>query len=601
MVKGYRDQSSSMILAQFELSQDLDFITKGLKARALFSTTRNSSFDVSRYYNPFYYLASNYNSLDDTYKLTELNPEGGTEYLGYNEGTKNISTNTYVEAAVSYDRTFKEKHAISGMLIYTLRNELHANASSLQLSLPYRNMGLSGRFTYAYNDRYFLEANFGYNGSERFAQKERFGFFPSVGLGYIVSNENFYRGPIAKIIPKLKLKATYGLVGNDAIGNNEDRFFYLSEVNMNNTDYSYRFGTDYNVSKNGISVSRYANPYITWEVSKKLNVGTEFNLLNAFDVQIDYFQDKRSNILQTRAAIPETMGVQAAVRANVGEAESSGFDMSVDYNYSFNKNFWMQGRFNFTYATSKITKYEEVDYSNTPWRSKVGHSINQQWGYVAERLFVDEQDIANSPKQFGDYLAGDIKYKDINNDGVITEADQVPIGFPTDPEIVYGFGLSAGYKGFDISCFFQGLARESFWLNVGSKTGTTHPFIDNDLSGHGQNQLLKIYADDHWSETNRNIYALWPRLSETLVSNNNRTSTWFMQDGSFLRLKSVEVGYSFPHKWIKKAFLSKLRIYYSGTNLLTFSKFDLWDPEMAGNGLGYPIQRVHNIGIQVGF
>lgn len=131
------------------------------------------------------------------------------------------------------------------------------------------------------------------------------------------------------------------------------------------------------------------------------------------------------------------MGVQAAVRANVGEAESSGFDMSVDYNYSFNKNFWMQGRFNFTYATSKITKYEEVDYSNTPWRSKVGHSINQQWGYVAERLFVDEQDIANSPKQFGDYLAGDIKYKDINNDGVITEADQVPIGFPTDPEIVY--------------------------------------------------------------------------------------------------------------------------------------------------------------------
>ena len=153
---------------------------------------------------------------------------------------------------------------------------------------------------------------------------------------------------------------------------------------------------------------------------------------------------------------------------------------------------------------------------------------------MAERLFVDEQDIANSPKQFGDYLAGDIKYKDINNDGVITEADQVPIGFPTDPEIVYGFGLSAGYKGFDISCFFQGLARESFWLNVGSKTGTPQPFIDNDLSGHGQNQLLKIYADDHWSETNRNIYALWPRLSETLVSNNNRTKTWIKKDSSFL-------------------------------------------------------------------
>ena len=601
MVKGYRDQSSSMILAQFELNQDLDFITKGLKARALFSSTRNSSFDVSRFYNPFFYLGSNYNSLTDTYKLTELNPETGTEYLGYNEGSKKISTNTYVEAAMSYDRTFSDKHTVSGMLIYTLRNELYANASSLQLSLPYRNMGVSGRFTYAYGDRYFLEANFGYNGSERFAQKERFGFFPSVGLGYIISNENFYQGFIKKIVPKFKLKGTYGLVGNDAIGNETDRFFYLSEVNMNDANYSYRFGTNYDVTKNGISVSRYANPYITWEVSRKLNVGAEFNILNAFDVQMDYFHDRRSNILQTRAAIPETMGVQAPVRANVGEAESSGFDMSVDYNYSFNKNFWMQGRFNFTYATSKITKYEEVDYSTTPWRSKVGLSINQQWGYVAERLFVDEHDIANSPKQFGDYMAGDIKYKDINNDGVITEADQVPIGFPTNPEIVYGFGLSAGYKGFDVSCFFQGLARESFWLNVGNKTGTTHPFIDSDLAGYGQNQLLKIYADDHWSETNRDIYALWPRLSETIISNNNRTSTWFMQDGSFLRLKSVEVGYSFPKKWIKKALLSKLRLYYSGTNLLTFSKFDLWDPEMAGNGLGYPIQRVHNVGIQIGF
>lgn len=199
-------------------------------------------------------------------------------------------------------------------------------------------------------------------------------------------------------------------------------------------------------------------------------------------------------------------------------------------------------------------------------------------------------------------MAGDIKYKDINNDGIISDADQVPIGFPTDPEIVYGFGLSAGYKGLDVSCFFQGLARESFWLNVGNKKGTTHPFIDDtDLSGLGQNQLLQAYADNHWSENNRNLYALWPRLSNTVISNNNRTSTWFMQDGSFLRLKSVEVGYSFPQKLIKKMFMSKLRIYYSGSNLLSFSKFDLWDPEMAGNGLGYPIQRVHNIGIQVGF
>lgn len=602
MVKGYKDKSASKILAQFELSQDLKFITKGLKARALFSTTRDASFDVSRYYEPFYYMAGNYNPVDDSYVLSELNPDKGTEYLGYNEGGKNITTNTYMEAAVNYDRTFNEKHAVSGMLIFTLQNRLNANASSLQLSLPYRNMGLSGRFTYAYDSRYFLEANFGYNGSERFADNERFGFFPSVGLGYVMSNEKFYNGWIKKLLPNLKWKATYGLVGNDAIGSNDDRFFYLSEVGMNESGYGYTFGTEFNTSKNGIAIKRYANPYITWEIAKKLNVGAEFNLLNAVDIQMDYFHEKRTNILQTRSGVPSTMGLQADVRANVGEAESSGFDMSADYNYSFNKDFWMQGRFNFTYATSKVIKYEENDYSKTPWRSRVGHSISQRWGYVAERLFVDEQDIANSPAQFGDYMAGDIKYKDINNDGIISDADQVPIGFPTDPEIVYGFGLSAGYKGLDVSCFFQGLARESFWLNVGNKKGTTHPFIDDtDLSGLGQNQLLQAYADNHWSENNRNLYALWPRLSNTVISNNNRTSTWFMQDGSFLRLKSVEVGYSFPQKLIKKMFMSKLRIYYSGSNLLSFSKFDLWDPEMAGNGLGYPIQRVHNIGIQVGF
>lgn len=602
MVKGYKDRSASKILAQFELSQDLKFITKGLKVRALFSTTRDSSFDVSRYYNPFYYIAGNYNPMNDTYVLAELNPNGGTEYLGYNEGDKNISTSTYMEAALNYDRTFADKHAVSGMLIYTLQNRLNANASSLQLSLPYRNMGLSGRFTYSYDSRYFLEANFGYNGSERFAKNERFGFFPSVGLGYLMSNEKFYKGWISRVIPTLKWKATYGLVGNDAIGSNEDRFFYLSEVDMSNSNYAHTFGTEYNNSKNGISIERYANPYITWEIAKKLNVGAEFNLLNAVDVQIDYFREKRSNILQDRAGIPSSMGLQATVRANVGEAESSGLDMSADYNYSFNKDFWMQGRFNFTYATSKVTKYEENDYSQTPWRSRVGRSISQQWGYVAERLFVDEQDIANSPKQFGEYMAGDIKYKDINKDGIISEADQVPIGFPTSPEIVYGFGLSAGYKGLDVSCFFQGLARESFWLNVGNGNGTTHPFVDNTkMDGLGQNQLLKAYADDHWSENNRNLYALWPRLSSTVISNNNRTSTYFMQDGSFLRLKSVEVGYTFPKKLLKKLFMSNLRIYYSGTNLLSFSKFDLWDPEMAGNGLGYPIQRVHNIGIQVGF
>ena len=257
----------------------------------------------------------------------------------------------------------------------------------------------------------------------------------------------------------------------------------------------------------------------------------------------------------------------------------------------------MQGRFNFTYATSKITKYEEVDYSNTPWRSKVGHSINQQWGYVAERLFVDEQDIANSPKQFGDYLAGDIKYKDINNDGVITEADQVPIGFPTDPEIVYGFGLSAGYKGFDISCFFQGAARSSFFIN----SKATNPFMQMDLGGNNLNGMMQAYADDYWSESNRNIYATFPRLSTTDIANNNRNSTWWLRDGSYLRLKSVEIGYTLPKRLTSHLGMSNLRIYASGLNLFAWNRFKLWDVEQGNDGMQYPIQAVYNFGINLSF
>ena len=215
-------------------------------------------------------------------------------------------------------------------------------------------------------------------------------------------------------------------------------------------------------------------------------------------------------------------------------------------------------------------------------------------GYVAERLFVDEADVANSPVQSFDNqkaMAGDIKYKDINGDGQITETDMVPIGYPTSPEIIYGFGFSAGYKGFDLSCFFQGSARSSFWIDPEN----TAPFIGN------QRTLLKAYADDHWSEENRNLYALWPRLSATKRTNNYQKSTWFMRDGSFLRLKSVEMGYTIPEKITKKAHISMLRFYLSGTNLLTFSKFKLWDVEMGGKGLGYPVQMVINAGVQLNF
>ncbi len=603
MTRGYKDRNQSLMMAQVELNQDLKFITEGLKARFMFNTNRRSDYAVKRQYNPYYFSVGSYDPLTDTYILNALNPDDGTDYLTSSEDGKVVTTNTYLETAVNYDRVFNEKHAVSGLMVFTMRSELtSSNSGDVQASLPTRNMGLAGRFTYAFDDRYFVEANFGYNGSERFAEKERWGFFPSVGLGYLISNEPFWNDDLKKVISKLKFKATYGLVGNDAVGDEKDRFFYLSQVNLNNSGMSYKWGIPGNMTTvNGVSISRYANPEVTWEVSAKTNLGIELGLFDKMELQVDIFRDDRSKILMKRADLPGTLGLEVDPQANVGEARSQGIDLSLDYNQSFNKDFWMSGRLNFTYAHSEYKVYEEPDYADTPWRSKIGYSTSQQWGYVAERLFIDQADIDNSPVQtFGDYKPGDIKYKDINGDGQITSADQVPIGYPSSPEINYGFGLSMGYKGFDFSFFFQGLARESFWIDYNK----TAPFInqDDDWDDYiGVNQLLQVIADNHWSVSNRDPYAFWPRLSTQKVGNNSQRSTWFMRDGSFLRLKSLEIGYTLPKKWLKKLGMNTVRIYYSGTNLLCFSKFDLWDPEMAEDGLGYPIQRVNNIGINFSF
>jgi len=598
MVRGYKDYSKTNILGQFELAQKLDFITPGLQFRGIFNTTRYSYFDVSRYYNPYYYQVASYDKMKDEYVLQCINPTTGTIWLNYQEGPKEITSTTYIEGRLNYDKRFDDIHSISAMLVGTLRSKQTPNATTLTLSLPQRNVGLSGRFTYGYSDRYFSEFNFGYNGSERFAKHERFGFFPSMGLGWLISNEAFWHS-WQKEISKLKLKFTYGLAGNDAIGDVDDRFLYLSIVSLNDSGRSFSWGENspYN-TVNGVATTRYGNDKITWETSTKMNLGIELGLFNKAEIQIDYYTEHRKNILMTRSDIPTTMGLQSTPQTNVGEAKGSGIDLSIDYNHSITKDLWITGRANLTYATAKYEVYEEVDYSATPWLSHIGRPISQAQGYIAERLFVDDAEVLNSPTQtFGEYMGGDIKYRDINGDDQINSLDMVFIGYPTTPEIVYGFGFSGGYKDLDVSCFFQGLGRESFWIDVAN----TAPFLNQGGSYIYKNQLLKAYADDHWSEDNRNIYALWPRLSDRSVANNAVRSTWFMRDGSFLRLKSLEIGYTLPKNILAKVNMSSARLYLSGTNVLTFSKFKLWDPEMAGNGLGYPIQKVFNAGLQVSF
>lgn len=588
MVRGYQDRSRSQMLAMVEVNQDLDFITKGLNLMTMINLSRLAEYSVNRSYNPFWYELSSYDNFTGEYHLKRIN-EDGTEYLGYSESPKTVESTLYSESRLNYNNTFG-KHSVSGLLVLTTREGLSANQGSLQLSLPSRNVGLAGRATYSYDSRYFFEYNFGYNGSERFAANHRWGFFPSAGAAWLVSNERFWE-PLKPVINNLKLRYSYGLVGNDQIGDSNDRFFYLSQVNMNDGDRGAYFGENVDKGGAGIRINRYASDAITWETSTKQNYALELGLWDKLNVIAEYFTERRRDILMTRSAIPSTMGLQASVRANIGKAAAHGVDIQADYQQSWNKNFWSSARLNFTWSTSEFKVYEEPEYTEY-WRSHVGKSLSQTWGYIAERLFMDDAEARNSPPQTfgGEYGGGDIKYTDVNRDGQITAADMVPVGNPTSPEIVYGFGVSVGYKGLDASVFFQGLANESFWIDASE----TAPFQD-------QTQLLKAYADSHWSEDNQDLYALWPRLSPSLNSNNTQTSTWFMRDGSFLRLKQAEIGYTLPGKWQQNLRLKQFRIYVSGTNLLLFSKFKLWDVEMAGNGLGYPIQRVFNVGLNLSF
>ena len=587
MVRGYMDKDRSQMLAVLDLRQDLDFITKGLDFSAMVNISRLSSFGVQRYYNPFYYRIYSYDSFLNTYKLTPLNETSGTEYLQYSETGKTVTNTLYTEMRLNYNREFGN-HGVSGLLVFTTNEQLTANTGSLMLSLPYRNAGLSGRFTYNYKSRYFTEFNFGYNGSERFAKNHRWGFFPSIGVAWVISNEPFFK-EAKKTISNLKIRYSNGVVGNDNIGSSSDRFYYLSNVSFSNGTAT--FGNKSQTKIPGVSVNRYANEDIGWETSYKQNLALELGLFGKLDIITDLYKEHRTRILMSRADIPVTMGLTSNIKANIGEAVAKGIDIQGDYKQTWNRYLWTSARLNFTYARSEYLVYEEPDYAES-YRSRVGRSIKQAWGYVAESLFLDDAEAANSPSQeFGSvYGGGDIKYLDINGDGMITTADRVPIGNPTYPEIIYGFGLSMGYRGFDFSVFFQGLANESFFINASA----TSPF-------GGENQLLKAYADSHWSEDEPDIYALWPRLSPTANKNNIQQSTWWMRDGSFMRLKQMEVGYSLPAKLTKKAHISNLRFYLSGTNLLTWSAFKLWDPELAGDGMNYPLSRVVNLGVNVSF
>jgi TonB-linked SusC/RagA family outer membrane protein len=588
MVRGYEDRNENTITAQATLMQDLDMLLKGLKVQLKASINTWSYHSGKRTTQPLFFALEQYDAPSDTYTLYRLNPnESG--YLGNVEGYRNGNTHQYFEGRLNWNGQYG-LHNI-GIMTVGIAEEFilsNGNSGSIYESLPERNLGNSGRVTYDYDSRYFFEFTYGYNGSEKFTGKKRFGFFPAYGIGWIVSNENFWKEN--RILNFLKIKYTYGKVGNDAIAERSGRFFYLSDIRDGGGQYIW--GKTFSHIYPAYAIVRYGNPDIGWEESTKYNLGIELGLLKgeALKFQIDLFHDVRDKIYWNRESIPSTVGLEAGVAGNVGRVGSKGFDTSLDYKYSFNKDFWMTGRANFTFASNKVEAKDEPNYQET-YLSGIGYPINKSWGLVAERLFIDQDEIDNSPSQlaYGTYMRGDIKYADINKDGVINNNDRIPMGFPTVPEIQYGFGLSSGYKKFDFSFFFQGNARVSFFINPAGIA----PFVN-------RRNAPAIIARDSWSETHPDVHAFWPRLADYQISNNVQQSSWWLRDGSFVRMKTAELGYTFP-VFFKNIKSERSRIYVSGENLFLISAFKMWDPEVRGNGLNYPLNRRFNVGLQITF
>jgi TonB-linked SusC/RagA family outer membrane protein len=585
---GYANDYWNSAQSVIGLTHDFESLIPGLKANIKFSWDAYNSGTITRTETPSLYKATGEDAAGNiTYDLLSE----GKDQLDYSRSLDGRRTN-YLEMSLVYSHLFNEKHRIGGLILFNQKQLNYLNAASDVLSLPYRSQGIAARGTYSLFDRYFAEFNMGYNGSENFSKGNRMGFFPAFALGWMLSEELFWVS-LKNIIDNFKIRGSYGIVGNDQIGGGR-RFIYTETVATNTpNNSSYYFG-DAKYNPGIIRMGEWANPDVSWEKSYKLNIGAEFLLFKSLKMDVDYFQDRRKGIFLERQTISDMAGLSKAPWVNIGEMENRGIDVSLQYDKKIG-DFLVSGMGNFTFARNKVIENDQPDY-NVPYRDARGHPVNQRFGWIAEKLFDTREEIENSPPQFGTVLeVGDIKYKDLNGDGKIDDDDQTAIGFTALPEILYAFGGSVKWKGIDFSLFFQGVTRTSINL----QGSTLYGFAESSLV---QDALYLDVYEKRWSEANPDTYALYPKVHATPNPNNNRLSTLRLRDGSFLRLKNVEIGYTLPQKFSDKLGIASFRIYASGVNIFTFSKFKLWDPELGGGqGAGYPPNRVFTLGLNVRF
>ena len=590
---GYINISSNQVYSNARISQDLGMLLPGLSAYGLYSFDAFNSQTISR------------TRQRNTYKInpvTPYNPDGsvnllpiitsGTDNLSYtraNGGTRSY----YLEAALNYDRNFKKDHHVTGLLLYNQRSYIDAFAANLTASLPFRSMGVAGRGTYSFKEKYFAEVNFGYNGSENFAPEKRFGFFPSIGAGWIISKEKFFE-PLSKIFQFLKLRYSDGLVGSGAGGR---RFGFLTIVTDGAAGYTWGNGTSNQGSNNGVQIQDYGAP-VQWSKSRKQDVGIEFKTLDSkLSVILDFFKEHRTGVFLQRASLPSYVGLNNNPFGNLGIINNAGFDATVETS-SFN---WGETKWDFrgtvTYNRDMIRENDQP-VQPYPYMERRGYNVLSTYGYVATGLFTDQKEIDNAADQSplgGKPRPGDIRYKDLNSDGLINNLDITRIGNGDVPNWIYGFGMNVEFKRFYLGVFFQGIQGADRLL---SGDGII-PF--NNSTGPERSNLFAAAAD-RWTETNPNPNALYPRLAYGNAANRNNAvaSSWWVKDISFLRLKSLAFGYNLPERLVKKAGFRSAQVYGQGFNLLYWSTFKLWDPELnSTNGALYPNTKNFSLGIEI--
>lgn len=582
---GKSETKDSQIQALVALEQNLDMITKGLKLKSTFAFDSYQWVARYRTVNPTQYAPAT--GRDAYGNLIHQVLNEGDESMGFSTSSSYGNRRTYLEATAAYQRTFG-LHDIDALFLY---NQQSYDPGSYQ---SYRKQGIAGRLSYTFGGRYIAEFNFGYNGSENFAKGHRFGFFPSFAAGWLPSEEKFWQ-PLSRTINKLKFRASYGKVGNDNIGGR--RFAYLSTVNTSAD--SYYWGEQQSSAYTGLTEGEVGVSNLTWETAWKQNYGIEIGLLNALDVHFDYFYENRSNIFMQRSTIPNTLGFATNPWANYGKVKNRGFEVVVDYNKHFTKDLMVNIRGTYSYAKNTILEIDEAEGVKGTYRASTGHSMNELYGYLTERLFTKDDFDENGnllpgiPKQSigNDVRPGDIKYADLNGDGVINDEDQTHLSHTSDPKGVYGFGATMQWKHWDFSFFFQGNYDTWNMLSGGN-------LMPNGL----ETGNFYSNANDRWTEDNPSQKVFYPRAYEYVNKNNTQWSTWWMKRMDMLRMKTIELGYSIPDGTLKHIGLKSTRFYISGNNLLLFSGWKLWDPELSHpSGTAYPSMKSVMFGVELSF